>query len=108
MQPLLYSVSKKSWQRVGTNITYYRNHYHYNEIFESTDNIANGSDDGKGNESREIPVEHKGQQIKEKQTSKNFFTATFTVVFPLEGDTCYLSYHYPYTYSMLQVNPNEY
>ena len=36
--------------------------------------------------------------------SKRFYTATFTLEFPHSNDVCFMAYHYPYTYSMLQVS----
>lgn len=37
------------------------------------------------------------------QKGKSYYTITFTVVFPHKDDVCYFAYHYPYTYSTLQV-----
>ena len=87
MQPLLYSTLNKCWQRVGTNVTYYRNNYYFRKTSQASDSTAtNAATKNAGHKS-----------------SKHFYTATFTVVFPISGDVCYLAYHYPYTYSMLQV-----
>ncbi|KXJ16139.1 cytosolic carboxypeptidase 1 [Exaiptasia diaphana] len=36
------------------------------------------------------------------QRSKTYFTSTFTITFPYTDDTCYLAYHYPYSFTMLQ------
>lgn len=33
----------------------------------------------------------------------SFYTLTFTVTFRHDDDVCYLAYHYPYTYTTLQV-----
>ncbi len=33
----------------------------------------------------------------------NYMTATFNVTFPHDDDVCYLAYHFPYTYTRLQV-----
>ena len=33
----------------------------------------------------------------------NYMTASFSIDFPHDGDICYLAYHYPYTYTRLQV-----
>ncbi|XP_076636128.1 cytosolic carboxypeptidase 1 isoform X2 [Colletes latitarsis] len=35
---------------------------------------------------------------------KNYFTTSFTVIFPHSYDVCYLAYHFPYTYSQLMSN----
>lgn len=37
------------------------------------------------------------------QKGKSYYTITFTVNFPHKDDVCYFAYHYPYTYSTLQV-----
>eukprot|EP00118_Oscarella_pearsei_P011888 m.83416 g.83416 ORF g.83416 m.83416 type:complete len:982 (+) comp36345_c0_seq6:123-3068(+) len=77
MQPVLYSTQaaqkgSPGWIRRGTNVCYYRNNYLR-------------SSDGK-----------------EKDESKpTYYTLTFTVVFPRAKDTCYLAYHFPYSYSKL-------
>lgn len=39
-----------------------------------------------------------------RQSSKAaYYTLTFSITFPHAGDTCYLAYHFPYTYSALMV-----
>ncbi|XP_076245473.1 cytosolic carboxypeptidase 1 isoform X2 [Calliopsis andreniformis] len=35
---------------------------------------------------------------------KNYFTTSFSVIFPHAYDVCYLAYHFPYTYSQLMSN----
>jgi len=35
---------------------------------------------------------------------KQHFTASFELEFPYAGDTCYLAYHYPYTYTRLRAD----
>ena len=32
-----------------------------------------------------------------------YYTLTFTIVFPLREETCYIAYHFPYSYSTLKV-----
>ena len=78
MQPLMLSVmdsiqGSPCWTRVGSDICYYKNH------FIRSPNTTGGV---------------KG---------KSYYTATFTVTFQHAGDVCYLSYHYPYTYTSLKV-----
>ncbi|KAG8516306.1 Cytosolic carboxypeptidase 4 [Galemys pyrenaicus] len=34
-------------------------------------------------------------------SGRSYYTLTFSLTFPHSGDTCYLAYHYPYTYSAL-------
>ncbi|CAG5128813.1 unnamed protein product [Candidula unifasciata] len=79
MQPLMMSVTEAAqgnafWQRVGSDICYYKNHF-----------IRNTSTTG-------------GVQ------GKTYFTATFSVTFPHSADVCYISYHYPYSYTALQTH----
>ncbi|XP_023554906.1 cytosolic carboxypeptidase 1 isoform X2 [Octodon degus] len=82
MQPLMYSVqealnARPWWIRMGTDICYYKNHF-------SRSSVAAGG-----------------------QKGKSYYTITFTVNFPHKDDVCYFAYHYPYTYSTLQVStPN--
>ncbi|XP_036891719.1 cytosolic carboxypeptidase 1 isoform X2 [Sturnira hondurensis] len=79
MQPLMYSVqealnARPWWTRVGTDICYYKNHF-------SRSSVAAGG-----------------------QKGKSYYTITFTVNFPHKDDVCYFAYHYPYTYSTLQMH----
>lgn len=78
MKPVMYSVKdalqgRPYWLRVGSEICYYKNHFMRSAA------AAGGA---------------KG---------KTYFTSTFTVKFKYDKDICYLAYHYPYTYSTLQV-----
>ncbi|XP_033108379.1 cytosolic carboxypeptidase 1-like isoform X2 [Anneissia japonica] len=79
MQPVMYSVKeamqgRPSWKRSGTNICYYRNHF-------SRSSAATGG-----------------------QKGKSYFTLSFSISFQDEDDICYLAYHYPYSYTMLQAH----
>ncbi|XP_012668442.1 cytosolic carboxypeptidase 1 [Otolemur garnettii] len=79
MQPLMYSVqealnARPWWIRMGTDICYYKNHF-------SRSSVAAGG-----------------------QKGKSYYTMTFTVNFPHKDDVCYFAYHYPYTYSALQMH----
>ncbi|GFO08515.1 cytosolic carboxypeptidase 1 [Plakobranchus ocellatus] len=79
MQPLMMSVldaieGNPCWLRVGTDVCYYKNHFIRN---------ANTTGGVKG---------------------KSYYTATFTITFRNAGDVCYISYHYPYTYTALQTH----
>ena len=79
MRPLLFSViesmeGRPFWSRTGTDICYYRNHF-------TRSPQATGGVKG-----------------------KTYYTTTFTVTFKHNKDVCYLSYHYPYTYSTLMVS----
>ncbi|RWS11437.1 cytosolic carboxypeptidase 1-like isoform X1, partial [Dinothrombium tinctorium] len=66
-----YELNKVAWKRVGTDVTYYRNHYvDVNSVY---------------------CILHENP----------YYTLTFSITFPHDDDTCYLSYNYPYTYSML-------
>ena len=61
------------WVRLGTSVCYYRNYF------------------------------TRSAELTGGQQGKTYFTLTFTVTFPYEEDICYLAYHYPYTFSMMQV-----
>jgi len=79
MRPVMFSVSealqgRPYWYRVGTRICYYKNH------FVRSSQTAGG------------------------MRGKMYYTASFTITFKQQHDVCYLAYHYPYTYTMLQVN----
>ncbi|XP_076065569.1 cytosolic carboxypeptidase 1-like isoform X3 [Oratosquilla oratoria] len=83
MKPVFFSVKeamrgRSEWVRLGTDICYHKNHYS-----RIPKQVAN--------------VKHK------KTSNKCYYTATFTVIFPHANDVCYLAYHYPYTYTQLQV-----
>ncbi len=90
MQPLLFSLveaqhGRPSWVRVATIISYYKNNFVFQEPFEG----------------RAEPLAGKNQT---KASTKSFYTLTFTIVFPHTDDVCYLTYHYPYTFSTLMVS----
>ncbi|XP_072137706.1 cytosolic carboxypeptidase 1 isoform X3 [Mobula birostris] len=79
MHPLMYSVQeamlgRPQWVRTGTDICYYKNHF-------SRSSIAAGG-----------------------QKGKSYYTLTFTMTFTHKDDVCYFAYHYPYTYSTLQMH----
>ena len=68
---------RPNWTRVGSEICYYKNHFVRSSL---TTGGARG---------------------------KSYYTATFTIEFPHKNDVCYVAYHYPYTYTMLQVRVKE-
>ncbi|XP_059825817.1 cytosolic carboxypeptidase 1 isoform X7 [Hypanus sabinus] len=79
MHPLMYSVQeamlgRPRWVRTGIDICYYKNHF-------SRSSIAAGG-----------------------QKGKSYYTLTFTMTFTHKDDVCYFAYHYPYTYSTLQMH----
>eukprot|EP00057_Strongylocentrotus_purpuratus_P005530 XP_003731176.1 PREDICTED: cytosolic carboxypeptidase 1 [Strongylocentrotus purpuratus] len=79
MQPVMYSVHEAMegsphWERVGSEIAYYKNNY-------SRSTAATGG-----------------------QKGKTYFTFAFTLTFKHDKDICYLAYHYPFTYTTLQVH----
>ncbi|XP_078070577.1 cytosolic carboxypeptidase 1 isoform X2 [Mustelus asterias] len=79
MHPIMYSVQeamlgRPQWIRTGTDICYYKNHF-------SRSSIAAGGLKG-----------------------KSYYTLTFTMNFTHKDDVCYFAYHYPYTYSTLQMH----
>ena len=64
------------WVRAGTDICYYKNHYR-----------------------RTVPP----SSGTGPQAAKSHYTASFCIRFSYSGDVCYLAYHYPYTYTTMQV-----
>ena len=85
MQPLLYSEleaveGRPGWTRAGSHISYYKNNFY-------TDCRVEGRRDRKEGDGRKV-----------------YYSLTFSVSFPHSGDSCYLAYHYPYSYTMLMVS----
>uniref|UniRef100_A0A0R3RFM3 Peptidase_M14 domain-containing protein n=1 Tax=Elaeophora elaphi TaxID=1147741 RepID=A0A0R3RFM3_9BILA len=85
MQPVLFSVTEAcrgnpKWVRVGSAICYCRNTF-----------IRN--DSGKLNDS---------------SAPRHHFSLYFTIRFKYHADVCYIAYHFPYTYSMLQATLERY
>ena len=81
MQPVLYSCTDAEegdpgWIRTGSDICYYKNHYKRSCLNPKT------------------------------EREKYFYTLTFTIQFPHSNDSCYLAYHYPYSFSLLEVSLN--
>ncbi|XP_072372802.1 cytosolic carboxypeptidase 1 isoform X4 [Scyliorhinus torazame] len=79
MHPIMYSVQeamlgRPQWIRTGTDTCYYKNHF-------SRSSMAAGGLKG-----------------------KSYYTLTFTINFTHKDDVCYFAYHYPYTYSTLQMH----
>jgi hypothetical protein len=93
MQPLMYSSITQTWSRVGTNISYYKNNFYHKKTM--TETMTNGDTDG---------MEGHSSDSASSSNTKRFYTVTFTITFATQGDVTYLSYHYPYTYSMLQAD----
>ena len=85
MQPLLYSEleavgGRPGWTRAGSHISYYKNNFY-------TDCRVEGKRDREKGDGR-----------------KMYYSLAFSVSFPHSGDSCYLAYHYPYSYTMLMVS----
>ena len=85
MQPLLYSEleavgGRPGWTRAGSHISYYKNNFY-------TDCRVEGRRDRKEGDGRKV-----------------YYSLAFSVSFPHSGDSCYLAYHYPYSYTMLMVS----
>ena len=80
MQPLIYSVQDMldsgvgRWQRSGFSIGYYKNQFIRNA------SVAGG------------------------RKGCTYYTLTFSLVFTHTDDIVYVAYHYPFSYSMLQVS----
>ncbi|XP_028418309.1 cytosolic carboxypeptidase 1-like isoform X2 [Dendronephthya gigantea] len=77
MQPVLYSYKDAEdgdpgWIRTGSDICYYKNHY-------------------------KRPCSNP-----KTEREKYYYTLTFTIEFPYSDDRCYLAYHFPYSFSLLE------
>ena len=46
---------------------------------------------------------HYKRPNRKSEREKFYFTLTFTIEFPYSNDQCYLAYHYPYSFSLLEV-----
>ncbi|XP_072166605.1 cytosolic carboxypeptidase 1-like [Diadema setosum] len=79
MQPVVYSMreamlGRPRWERAGSEVAYYKNNYNRSLV-------ATGG-----------------------QKGKTYFTLAYTLTFQHDNDICYIAYHYPYTYTTLQVH----
>ncbi|XP_072038260.1 cytosolic carboxypeptidase 1-like [Amphiura filiformis] len=79
MQPVVYSVREAmegspGWKRSGEDICYYKNHY-------ARPSAATAGKKG-----------------------KNYYTTAFNLTFNHSNDIVYIAYHFPYTYTTLQVH----
>jgi hypothetical protein len=117
MQPVIFSVTeakqgRPGWVRAGQSVCYYRNLYFSSA---STELIAD--------KKPVVPPRRRTQSIGPttpivsgktgKQPGKvgvaptdvkSYFSIRFTIRFRHTADVCYIAYHYPYTFSYLQVS----
>ena len=84
---------RAGWVRTGHDISYYRN----SMLFEPQPTQAGQTTASTASSASAESVSSKGH------THKSYYTLSFAITFQHDNDTCYLAYHYPYTYSMLQV-----
>lgn len=77
MQPVMYSMMEAAngWRRTGENVCYFRNLY--------------------------VNENEEKKNLEEAKKKKHWYSIRFNVTFQNTGDTCYIAYHYPYTYSFL-------
>uniref|UniRef100_A0AAF5Q2J7 Peptidase M14 domain-containing protein n=1 Tax=Wuchereria bancrofti TaxID=6293 RepID=A0AAF5Q2J7_WUCBA len=85
MQPVLFSVTEAcqgnpKWVRTGSAICYCRNAF-----------IRNDS-----------------RKLNDTSAPRHYFSLYFTIRFKYRADVCYIAYHFPYTYSMLQATLERY
>ena len=102
MRPLVYSertaaTKQLGWFRTGEDIAYYMNQYAYAATPKKV--VAKKGSSGTANGSGSAAAAAKAA---EPPPLNSFYTLTFTISFPLAGDTCYVSQCYPYTYTMAQ------
>ncbi|KAI8909542.1 hypothetical protein EDD86DRAFT_205672 [Gorgonomyces haynaldii] len=76
MQPVVYSVQDCMWKRMGEGVYYIKNHFRKSDI---SSNDKDGISD-----------------------ANTYATLSFSLTFKNPGDTYFIAYHYPYTYSDLQ------
>ncbi|KAK6099655.1 Cytosolic carboxypeptidase 1, variant 2 [Batrachochytrium dendrobatidis] len=86
MQPVVYSVANPGWRRAGEGVFYIKNHYRKSHDVASTESSVSTAD----------------------TTSGTYSTLVFSLLFKNLNDTCYIAYHYPYTYSELQRSLYQY
>ncbi|KAL5032450.1 hypothetical protein BDV3_001017 [Batrachochytrium dendrobatidis] len=86
MQPVVYSVANPGWRRAGEGVFYIKNHYRKSHDVASTESSVSAAD----------------------TTSGTYSTLVFSLLFKNLNDTCYIAYHYPYTYSELQRSLYQY
>lgn len=113
MQPVMYSMMDAShgWRRTGENVCYFRNLY-INEHEEKRNTEEN--------KKRKWVFQIETFWIFEKRknssnlsldcppsfasSSRFYYSIRFNITFQHTGDVCYIAYHYPYTYSFLNVS----
>ena len=91
MRPLLYSEAIAArdgvgWTRCGEEIAYYMNQYAYVPVPKKVAPTKRATAPT-AQPARDAPL-------------SSFYTLTFTMIFPLENDACYISQCYPFTYTM--------
>ena len=103
MQPVLFSVTeaqkgRPGWVRAGSSVCYYRNLYVPRSDSEDSDPVVAEKPKKKG---KKDSTDANNNDFKE---TKSYFSTRFTIKFRHNADICYLAYHYPYTYTFLQVS----
>lgn len=81
MQPLMWSMNlfkneNIAWRRTGYNIAHYKNHF-----------------------LKSLDV----KKLIGANESSNYGCLSFSIKFPSPNDVVYLAYHYPFSYTRLQV-----
>eukprot|EP00736_Rhodelphis_marinus_P001464 Rmarinus@m.7281 len=115
MRPVMFSKvahqeQGKGWYRAGDECCYYPNVYVRDPHGGSREVTT-----AMGTTERSSKEEKSGRRSTHRDTSAflasvstqktvHFYTAAFTLTFPHEDDTCWLAYHFPYTYTQLQTD----
>lgn len=91
MQPVVWSAAAHAargagWRRAGDGIAYFRN-----GLGRQPAHPPPGADKG--------PLPPAAPPA----AAAAYYTASFTLVFDTPGDTCFVAYHFPYTYTDLQA-----
>lgn len=116
MQPVIFSVTeakqgRPGWVRAGQSVCYYRNLYYSSAASESTQTpVIDKKPTRRRTQSIGPTATVNSKLATAKQLNNNgndvksYFSIRFTIRFRHPADVCYIAYHYPYTFSYLQVN----
>lgn len=118
MQPVMFSVTeakqgRPGWVRAGQSVCYYRNLYFSPSTPEPAIESNTKPSVVPRRRTQSIgPVSTPASKTPTKQSNisltsasdiKSYFSIRFTIRFRHPADVCYVAYHYPYTFSYLQV-----
>jgi hypothetical protein len=115
MQPVIFSVTeakqgRPGWVRAGQSVCYYRNLY-FSPPESPPENIKKPlprrrtqSIGPTATPISKTPTKQANNSTTSASDVKSYFSIRFTIRFRHPADVCYIAYHYPYTFSYLQVD----